>query len=200
MKDSVTKSKSLKHSRPTLKTVIDNDYIVGVSEIDKENCKVILDKKSVGDDNILYVVGNIDDITNDICYNPSDISEVEGLDDGYGYGNWNGNGSDSGRWEGHGYWDDFGSGNDKGDNTNVKVVNCVVVHIIDGIPTLIDFVHGNFAKGYILEYDLNTNPCYIAKCGNYFAHSATIENAFKYAREKYEENIPLEERIASFNE
>lgn len=85
MKDSVTKNKSLKHSRPTRKTVIDNDYIVGVLEIDKENCKVILDKKSVGDDNILYVVGNIDDITNDICYNPSDISGVEELDDGLEY-------------------------------------------------------------------------------------------------------------------
>ena len=33
----------------------------------KNNCKVILDKKAVGDDNILYVVGKIDEITDDIA-------------------------------------------------------------------------------------------------------------------------------------
>ena len=67
LKDSVTKNKSCKHSCSTHKTVIDNSYIVGVSEIDENNCKVILDKKAVGDDNILYVVGKIDEITDDIA-------------------------------------------------------------------------------------------------------------------------------------
>ena len=67
LKDSVTKNKSRKHSWSTRKTVIDNSYIVGVSEIDENNCKVILDKKAVGDDNILYVVGKIDEITDDIA-------------------------------------------------------------------------------------------------------------------------------------
>ena len=83
LKDSVTKNKSRKHIWSTRKTVIDNSYIVGVSEIDGENCKVILDKNAVGDDNILYVVGKIDDIIDDICYNPSDNDEE--LDDGGGY-------------------------------------------------------------------------------------------------------------------
>ena len=67
LKDSVTKNKSRKHSWSTRKTVIDNSYIVGVSEIDENNCKVILDKKAVGEDNILYVVGKIDEITDDIA-------------------------------------------------------------------------------------------------------------------------------------
>ena len=67
LKDSVTKNKSRKHSCSTRKTVIDNSYIVGVSEIDENNCKVILDKKAVGEDNILYVVGKIDEITDDIA-------------------------------------------------------------------------------------------------------------------------------------
>ena len=67
LKDSVKKNKSRKHSWSTRKTVIDNSYIVGVSEIDENNCKVILDKKAVGDDNILYVVGKIDEITDDIA-------------------------------------------------------------------------------------------------------------------------------------
>ena len=73
LKDSVTKNKSRKHSRSTRKTVIDNSYIVGVSEIDENNCKVILDKRVVGDDNILYVVGKIDEITDDIA--PSDDND-----------------------------------------------------------------------------------------------------------------------------
>ena len=73
LKDSVTKNKSHKHSWSTRKTVIDNSYIVGVSEIDENNCKVILDKKAVGEDNILYVVGNIDEITDDIA--PSDDND-----------------------------------------------------------------------------------------------------------------------------
>ena len=72
LKDSVTKNKSRKHSCSTRKTVIDNSYIVGVSEIDENNCKVILDKRAVGDDNILYVVGKIDEITDVISYDPSD--------------------------------------------------------------------------------------------------------------------------------
>lgn len=75
LKDSVTKNKSRKHSRSTRKTVIDNSYIVGVSEIDENNCKVILDKKAVGDDNILYVVGKIDKITDDISYYPSNDND-----------------------------------------------------------------------------------------------------------------------------
>ena len=85
LKDYVTKNKSRKHIWSTRKTVIDNSYIVGVSEIDGENCKVILDKRAVGDDNILYVVGHINDIIDDICYNPSDVSEAEELDDGGEY-------------------------------------------------------------------------------------------------------------------
>ena len=67
LKDYVTKNKSRKHSSSTRKTVIDNSYIVGVSEVDANNCKVILDKRAVGDDNIPYVVGKIDEITDDIA-------------------------------------------------------------------------------------------------------------------------------------
>ena len=80
LKDSVKKNKSRKHSWSTRKTVIDNSYIVGVSEIDENNCKVILDKRAVGDDNILYVVGKIDEIVDDISYDPSDDK-----DDGKGF-------------------------------------------------------------------------------------------------------------------
>ena len=85
LKDSVTKNKSRKHSCSTRKTVIDNSYIVGVSEIDENNCKVILDKRAVGDDNILYVVGKIDEITDDIAPSVDEVDEVDEVDAEYYY-------------------------------------------------------------------------------------------------------------------
>lgn len=85
LKDSVTKNKSRKYSWSTRKTVIDNSYIVGVSEIDENNCKVILDKKAVGDDNILYVVGKIDEITDDIAPSDDKDDEIDKVDAGYYY-------------------------------------------------------------------------------------------------------------------
>ena len=73
LNDSGTKNKSRKHFLSTRKTVIDNSYIVGVSEIDENNCKVIVDKKAVSDDNIFYVVWKINEITDDIApFNDND--------------------------------------------------------------------------------------------------------------------------------
>ena len=128
---------------------------------------------------------------------------------GNGFGNCDGSGNGYGNGDvyGDGYGNVYGNDNVDGngdsydfiDNKSVKVVNGMTVHIIDDIPTLIYSVHGNFAKGLILEYDLTTNPCYIAKCGNYFAHGGNLEDAFHYAREKYDENTTIEERIARFN-
>lgn len=85
LKDSVTKNKSRKHSWSTRKTVIGNSYIVGGSEIDENNCKVILDKRAVGDDNILYVVGKIDEITDDIAPSVDEVDEVDEVDAEYYY-------------------------------------------------------------------------------------------------------------------
>lgn len=85
LKDSVTKNKSRKHSWSTRKTVIDNNYIVGVSEIDENNCKVILDKNAVGDDNILYVVGKIDEIIDDIVLSNDKDDEIDEVDAEYYY-------------------------------------------------------------------------------------------------------------------
>lgn len=156
----------------------------------------------------------IDFLQVDECLNDNGFGRGNDYSDGDNYGNGAGFG------KGHGYGDEFGNGFSRGrcygcfsefsngcgyghgygDNTSIEVVNGVVVHTIDGIATLIESVYGNFAKGYILKDNLTTNPCYIAKCGNYFAHGETLEDAFHYAREKYEENLPIKERIARFNE
>ena len=121
---------------------------------------------------------------------------------GYGYGSGSGYGDGSGSGDGFGSGDgsDFGSGYGDGDGDGIEKINGDTVYKIDSIQTLIDNVHGNYAKGRILNRDLTTTECFIAKCGNYFAHGKTLPKARSDAQEKYEEYSPLEERIKSFNQ
>lgn len=114
--------------------------------------------------------------------------DVSGYGDGSGFGD--GTGYVSGDGNGYGY--SYGSG-------GISILNGEHVYQIDDVPTLIDSVSGNFAKGRILRSDLTTRPCYIAKVGNYFAHGDTLREAMADAQEKYNEHRPLEERIADFN-
>lgn len=118
--------------------------------------------------------------------------------DGYGYGS----GSGSGDCDGSGDGDSSGngSGNDSGDDDGVVEYNHQKVYKIDGVHTIIDSVHGNYAKVKILRDDLTVRECFIAKCGSYLAHGETLKQALSDASEKYNENKPLEERIAEFNE
>ena len=128
-----------------------------------------------------------------------------GYIDGYGYGSSPICGSSFGSGYGEGFsygsGDSYGSGYGYGscDNKSIEVFNDMVVHKIDGLPTLIDSVHGNFAKGCILSHDLTTKPCFIVKIGNYFAHGESLKQAFIDATEKSIKNQPIEERIAQFN-
>ena len=101
---------------------------------------------------------------------------------------------------GSGYGYGSGDGYGYGDGREIQSINGQPVYIIDGFQTLIDTVFGNFAKGKILHNDLTTTQCYIAKCGNYFAHGESLKKALADAREKYEEKAPLKERIKRFNE
>ena len=116
----------------------------------------------------------------------------DGSGSGYGSGSGNGYGSGSG----HGY----GNGNGNGNGNGIKKINSEIVYRIDNISTLIDNVKGNYAKGRILNSDLTLTPCYIAKCGDFFAHGETLHEAQEDAREKYERNLPVEERIRHFME
>lgn len=79
-------------------------------------------------------------------------------------------------------------------------MNGMVVHHIDRVPTIIDSVHHRYARGHILNSDLTTKQCFIARCGNYFAHGDTLEEAVKDARAKYESKLSTEERIRLFNQ
>jgi hypothetical protein len=72
--------------------------------------------------------------------------------------------------------------------------------MVDRIPTIICSVHGNYATGYILRNDFTTQPCFIAKRGNFFAHGDTLRAAVKDAQKKYEHSLSAEERIKLFLE
>lgn len=70
--------------------------------------------------------------------------------------------------------------------------------MIDDVPTLIDHVHGNIAKGAILNSDLTTTPCYIVKSGGWFAHGETLREAQAALLEKQFEDMDDDERIEAF--
>lgn len=122
---------------------------------------------------------------------------------GYGYGSdysngdAYGKGTGYGKGAGHGY--ESGDGHGDGYGSQIKSINGKAVYQINDIATIIESVHENYVMGSILNSDLTTTPCFIAKCGNFFAHGKTLKEAFADARKKYEENLPLEECIARFN-
>ena len=70
--------------------------------------------------------------------------------------------------------------------------------MIDDVPTLIDRVRGDYAKGSILRDDLSLQPCYVARVVNSFAHGDTLHQALADATAKELEDQPIEERIARF--
>ena len=124
-----------------------------------------------------------------------------GYGSGYSNGDAYGKGTGYGKGAGHGYesGDGHGDGCGYGNGSQIKSINGKAVYQINDIATIIDSVHFNYAKGYTLNSDLTTTPCFIAKCGNFFAHGKTLKDAFADARKKYEKSLPLEERIIAFN-
>ena len=103
--------------------------------------------------------------------------------------------------DGSGDGSGYGDGDGSGDGSGVKEWNGQPVYIIDGVNTLIDSVHGNYAKGRILNRDFTTDDCFIAKVdGRYFAHGETLHKAFEDARNKAFQDLSEEERIEKFKE
>ena len=94
-----------------------------------------------------------------------------GSGDGYAFGNCYGSGYGSGYgdYDGSGFGDCYGS--------NLKSINGKKIYMIDGIVITISHIHGNIAKGTIVNRDLTETPCYIVKEGKYFAHGKTLVEA-----------------------
>lgn len=127
----------------------------------------------------------------------------DGYGDGYGYGYDNGHGYGHGYGDGYGYDNGYGSGsgfdcsNDY-DCNDITFLDGHSVYIVDGIPTIITNAKRNLAKGFMLNEDLTTTPCYIAKCGNTFAHGETLACAREALQDKLFDNMSEEERIDVF--
>lgn len=137
-----------------------------------------------------------------------------GCGSGYGYsdsyGDGSGNGSDSGSGDGYAFGDCYGSGYDSGDGyasgdgfgdgygSGLKSINGKKIYMIDGIATTISHIHGNTAKGTIVNRDLTETPCYIVKEGKYFAHGKTLAEVREELQDKLFDKMSIEARIMEF--
>ena len=137
-----------------------------------------------------------------------------GCGSGYGYsdsyGDGSGNGSGSGSGDGYAFGDCYGSGYGSGygdyDGSgfgdcygyNLKSINGKKIYMIDGIAITISHIHGNIAKGTIINRDLTETPCYIVKEGKYFAHGKTLAEAREGVQDKLFDKMSVEKRIAEF--
>jgi len=128
-----------------------------------------------------------------------DMRDNNGYGSGYGSGYGDGYGSGYGDGSGSGYGDGDGYGYGDGDGDGIKTFDGNNVFLIDSIQTIIHSVRGNVAKCSILNKDLTLAPCYVSKVGNFFAHGETARDAIRDAKQKYEQNKPIAERIADFN-
>ena len=128
------------------------------------------------------------------------LSVSSGSGDGYGFGSGFGSGDGYGDGDGSGFGSGSGSGYGSGYGDGIRSFNSEPVYTIDGVPTILRHVRGNVAHSVILNRDLTTTTCYVAKQDNIFAHGATLAKAMDALRDKLFEDMPVEERIAAFLE
>ena len=113
---------------------------------------------------------------------------------GYGYGSGYGDGDSYGSGSGSGY----GDGSGDGDGSGIKSINGCPVCLIDDIYTVVYQLHGDIAKGAILNKDLSLVPCYVVKRDRVFAHGGTLHEAQEALISKLFDTLPEAERIEAF--
>ena len=116
------------------------------------------------------------------------IEKFLAISSGYGYGYGSGDGS------GDGYGD--GDGDGSGDGYGIEEFDGHKLYSIDGVPTAITAVHGNYAQGFTIKHNSIKVPCYIARVDNSFAHGNTLRQALEDANAKALQAKPLEDCIA----
>ena len=119
---------------------------------------------------------------------------------GDGYGDGYGSGSGSGSGSGDGYGSGSGDGYGYGSGYGIKSICGMAVNMIDGVPTIITHLHGNVAKGFIVDSDMSMSTTFVVKAQNLFAHGATLAEAVAALEEKIMEKLPVEERLKAFRE
>lgn len=124
--------------------------------------------------------------------------EGDGWDEGSGWGYGWGSGEGDGRKEGSG----SGSGWEEGSDDGSGLITFAghIVHYIDEVATVIERVRGNLAKGFIVNKDLTTSPCYVAKLEWLFAHGETVKDAEAALQSKLFAIMDPEEKIEAFLE
>ena len=126
-----------------------------------------------------------------------------GYGSGYGYGDGDGSGYGSGSGYGDGDGSGYGSGSGYGDGDGygdgIKIFDGHTIEMIDGVQTIIDRAHGNFARGWILGRDLTLSPCCVVRNEEGMAaHGETMREAMTALMEKEMENRSPEERVEAF--
>ena len=125
-----------------------------------------------------------------------EIKVLEFISSGSGSGSGDGNGYGYGSGSDYGYG--YGCGSGYGSGYGLNSINGKKIYMVDDIATTISHIHGNTAKGTIVNSDLTETPCYIVKEGIYFAHGETLAEANASLQDKLFEEMPAEERIAEF--
>lgn len=93
----------------------------------------------------------------------------------------------------HGYGSGYGYGD--GDGFKIKRFKNQDVLYVDGLPCLIDSVHGDFTRVRILtKKDFTETEGYLARYGSSMAHGKTIREALDDAMEKHLSGIGYEEK------
>ena len=127
------------------------------------------------------------------------VGTMSGTGYGGGYRSLKGDGDGQGHSHGRGYFEGYGYGFDKilGFG-NIASFCGQKVYIIDGIETIIQSVHGNYAKGFILLDDFTLEKTYIAKGGCFFAHGNTLREATKALQDKIMLDMDIKEKQDEF--
>ena len=96
--------------------------------------------------------------------------------------------------------DGNGYGNGNGYGYGIKSINGYDIYKVDDTPTIFTHIHGNIAKGYILEKNVVLKSCYIVKGDGYFAHGETLIEAQKALEAKIIDDMDIDEKISLFKE
>ena len=91
-------------------------------------------------------------------------------------------------------------GSGSGDGSGIKMFSGEHVVRIDGMQTILHAIHGNTAKGSLLNGDLTLSPCFVVKAGSSFAHGHTLQDAMQALETKLFEDMPVGEKIDKFLE
>ena len=92
----------------------------------------------------------------------------------------------------------YGSGSGYGYGYGLSEFNGLSLFIIDDIYTAITSIKLNMAKGFILNDDFTTTPCFVVKGNGYFAHGKTLREAQAALVAKYMEDMDEDEVIGKF--